>query len=82
MAAFSKKCGNARFTIHKVDHEPAHCHVSGVKRFGKMKIDLYTFESIKPLNAEVPHHVMKCMRELQEKMLKAWDDVVIDPEAD
>jgi len=75
LAAFSKKCGNHKFKINDVDHDPPHCHVNIDGR--NAQVDLYSLEVLNPPPHSLPSSVRKCVRQFQEEMIEAWDHVIV-----
>lgn len=75
MPAFRVLLGSVQIEIHDVDHGPQHCHVVGLPRGGSGTVDLLTLE-VKPASLALPRHVSRFIRERQQDLLEAWDDVV------
>jgi len=75
VAVFNEKCGNHKFKINDVDHEPPHCHANIGGR--NTQIDLYTFAVLNPPPHKLPPAVRRCMSKLQEAMIEAWDQVIV-----
>ena len=73
MAVFSQKCGGHKFKINDRDHDPPHCHVNIGGR--QAQVDLYTFKILNPPPHSLPPNVRRCLKQMQEDMLKAWDKV-------
>jgi len=75
LAVFNEKCGGFKFKINDADHQPPHCHVNIAGR--NTRVDIMTLEILNPPPHELTPNVRKCMKELQEVMLAAWDEVKI-----
>ena len=75
MAVFNEKCGGHKFKINDVDHNPPHCHVNIGGR--NTQIDLFTLEILNPPPHDIPLAVRKCLKQLQESMIEAWERVKV-----
>ena len=79
-AVYSRKCANARITIHKWDHHPPHCNVFIGGR--KVKVRLDTLE-VYQSTVQLPPNVRRCLKRHQQEMQAAWNaDVVVIPTPD
>jgi hypothetical protein len=76
VAVFKAQRGSVSVEINNVDHGRPHCHVSGLPRRLSVKVDLFTLEVTKPKGRRLPPQVRRFLAELQQAMLKAWDDVI------
>lgn len=82
MAAFRARLGSVLIEIYDVDHGPAHCHVSGLPRGLRVRVDLYTLQVVKPPGTRLPSRVKRHLVEIQIEMLTAWENVTSSDRGD
>jgi hypothetical protein len=77
MAVWKQSVGGYDVVIHDVDHEPPHCHVYIDGR--NVEVLLWTLEIRKPPPNSLPGKLRRQLKDVQEDLLRAWDEVKIVP---
>lgn len=75
MAVYRRALGGVTVEIHDVDHGPPHCHVVGLARGVTARVSLLTLE-VSPAGVRLPRTVARALKDDQEAILAAWDDVI------
>lgn len=77
MAVWKGIIAGCRVWINEVDHHPPHCHTHVAGK--ELKVDLFTLDIINPPPHSLPSKLRRGIKEKQDELLDAWEDVEQNP---